>query len=239
MCIPPIVARQRLVKCITPFVAMQRLGKHVPASTNACKNRRIEGLRHRGLRCLWVSLCISLSLLGKNSVNMFPLQWRMVGGVVSKASRRLFLPRTSCLMFARPFKPLFIQSIQLRQKRIACDSLAVVHHVTKEGTAQRFPLHEWWLSYLPSVLKLIKKVIEEPWFPGLTLKTVLNWDFYWNKYTFYIKIQSLLKHYYMYSQGRRVQGCGGSIASLLCQFSISKKYFILQNINQSKNIYYI
>jgi hypothetical protein len=24
-----------------------------------------------------------------------------------------------------------------------------------------------------------------------------------------------------------------------CQFSISKKYFILQNINQSKNIYYI
>jgi hypothetical protein len=23
-----------------------------------------------------------------------------------------------------------------------------------------------------------KKVIGEPWFPGLTLKKVLNWDFY-------------------------------------------------------------
>jgi hypothetical protein len=47
-------------------------------------------------------------------------------------------------------------------------------------------------------------------------------------------------------QGRMVHGCGGSIASLLknetkyfCQFSISKKYFILQNMNQSKNIYFI
>jgi hypothetical protein len=37
------------------------------------------------------------------------------------------------------------------------------------------------------------------WFPGLTLKTVLNWDFYWNKCTLYINIQTLLKHYYMYS----------------------------------------
>jgi hypothetical protein len=42
-------------------------------------------------------------------------------------------------------------------------------------------------------------VIEEPCFPGLTLKTVLNWDFHWNKCTLYIKIQTLLKHYYMYS----------------------------------------
>jgi hypothetical protein len=41
--------------------------------------------------------------------------------------------------------------------------------------------------------------MEEPWFPGLTLKTVLNWDFYWNKCTLYIKIQISLKHYYMYS----------------------------------------
>jgi hypothetical protein len=42
-------------------------------------------------------------------------------------------------------------------------------------------------------------VIGEPWFSGLTLKTVLNWDFYWNKCTLYIEIQTLLKHYYMYS----------------------------------------
>jgi hypothetical protein len=26
-----------------------------------------------------------------------------------------------------------------------------------------------------------QKVIGEPWFPGLILKMVLNWDFYWNK----------------------------------------------------------
>jgi hypothetical protein len=42
-------------------------------------------------------------------------------------------------------------------------------------------------------------VIGEPWFPGLTLKTVLHWDLYWNKCTLYIKIETLLKRYYMYS----------------------------------------
>jgi hypothetical protein len=47
--------------------------------------------------------------------------------------------------------------------------------------------------------KLKKKVIGEPWFPELTLKTVLNYDFYWNKCNLYIKIETLLKHYYMYS----------------------------------------
>jgi hypothetical protein len=46
---------------------------------------------------------------------------------------------------------------------------------------------------------LSKKMIGEPWFPGLRLKTVLKWDFYWNKCTLYIKIQTLLKHYYKYS----------------------------------------
>jgi hypothetical protein len=38
----------------------------------------------------------------------------------------------------------------------------------------------------------LKKVIGEPWFPGLTLKTVLNWDFYCNKCTLYIKILTIL-----------------------------------------------
>jgi hypothetical protein len=42
-------------------------------------------------------------------------------------------------------------------------------------------------------------MIGEPWFPGLTLKMALNWDLYWNKCTLYIKIESLLKHYYIYS----------------------------------------
>jgi hypothetical protein len=43
------------------------------------------------------------------------------------------------------------------------------------------------------------KMIGELWFPGLTLKTLLNWDLYWNKCTLYIKIEALLKHYCMHS----------------------------------------
>jgi hypothetical protein len=42
-------------------------------------------------------------------------------------------------------------------------------------------------------------MIGETWFPGLTLKTLLNWHLYWNKCILYIKIEALLKHYYMYS----------------------------------------
>jgi hypothetical protein len=44
-----------------------------------------------------------------------------------------------------------------------------------------------------------KKMIGEPWFSGLTLKTLLNYDLYWNKCTLYINIEALLKHYYMYT----------------------------------------
>jgi hypothetical protein len=42
------------------------------------------------------------------------------------------------------------------------------------------------------------KMTGEHWFPGLMLKTVLNWDLYWNECTLYIKIETLLKHYYMH-----------------------------------------
>jgi hypothetical protein len=49
---------------------------------------------------LWICLCIPLSLQGNGSVNTFPRQWRIVGGVVfhavrdvSKEIRRLVLPR--------------------------------------------------------------------------------------------------------------------------------------------------
>jgi hypothetical protein len=42
-------------------------------------------------------------------------------------------------------------------------------------------------------------MIGEPWFLGLTLKTLLNWDLYWNECNLYIKIEALLKHYCMYS----------------------------------------
>jgi hypothetical protein len=47
--------------------------------------------------------------------------------------------------------------------------------------------------------KIIIKMIGEASFSGLTLKILLNWDMYWNKCTLYIKIEALLKHYYMYS----------------------------------------
>jgi hypothetical protein len=46
--------------------------------------------------------------------------------------------------------------------------------------------------------KLQKKITEEPWFPGLTLKTKWNWDLYWNKSIVHITITSVLKQNYMY-----------------------------------------
>jgi hypothetical protein len=63
--------------CIPPIVERQRLGKHVPAA----KNIRNNG-RNVGRVCLWVCLCIPLSLLGNNSVKTFPRQRRIVRGVV-------------------------------------------------------------------------------------------------------------------------------------------------------------
>jgi hypothetical protein len=42
-------------------------------------------------------------------------------------------------------------------------------------------------------------MIGEPWFPGLTLTTLLNLDLYRNKCALYIKIEALLKQYYMYN----------------------------------------
>jgi hypothetical protein len=95
--------------CLYMYVPRQQLGKNVTAATNTRNNRRIVG---RVVFCavcvitqesLWVSLCIPLSLLGNGSVNTFPRQREIVGGVVfyavrvvSKGNRRLILPRTSC-----------------------------------------------------------------------------------------------------------------------------------------------
>jgi hypothetical protein len=108
MCIPPIVARRKLGKMIRSFFARQRLGKHVPAATNACNNRRIIGrfifcaIHVLSKESLWVCLCISLSLLCNNWMKTFPREGRIFGDVVFYAvrvvlmeSRLLVLPRTS------------------------------------------------------------------------------------------------------------------------------------------------
>jgi hypothetical protein len=56
-----------------------------------------------------VGLCITLALLGNSSLNTFPQQRKIVGNVVfytfrnvSKKSRRLVLPTTSCLIVLCP-----------------------------------------------------------------------------------------------------------------------------------------
>jgi hypothetical protein len=88
-----------LVKCIPLFVVGKRLvNMYVHAAQNTCNNRRTV----RRV-CLWVCVCIPLSLLRNNSLKTFPRQRRIVGGVifyavrvVSKESRRSVLPRSSC-----------------------------------------------------------------------------------------------------------------------------------------------
>jgi hypothetical protein len=87
----PVFHKSLLSLCVyvcvslLPF-ARQRLGKQVPATKNTRNNRRIVGL---------VCLCISLSLLGINSVKAFPLQRRIFGGFVLRDTCCLNLPRTS------------------------------------------------------------------------------------------------------------------------------------------------
>jgi hypothetical protein len=97
---PPVVARQR-------FDARQRLNKDAPATKNTRYSRRIVG---RSIFMRSVGLCIPLWFLGNNSVKTFPRQRRIFAGVVfcavhvvSKDSRRLVLPRTSCLYLTPSF----------------------------------------------------------------------------------------------------------------------------------------
>jgi hypothetical protein len=91
------------------IVARQRLRRHDPVAKNTRNNRRIIGVVvfYTGpvvpKESLWVCLCVPLSLLWLRK--HVPLQRRIVGGVVlyavhmvSKESRRLALPRTSCLI---------------------------------------------------------------------------------------------------------------------------------------------
>jgi hypothetical protein len=93
--------------CIPHIVARQRLDRHVPVPTNRSNIRRIVGdivfytVLVVSKESLWVCVCIPLSLPGNGSVNIFPWQRRFVGGVVfhavrvvSKERRRLALNKT-------------------------------------------------------------------------------------------------------------------------------------------------
>jgi hypothetical protein len=92
-------SRQTVCLCILTFIARQRLGKHHPMPTNI---RKINELLDA---CLWICMCIPLSLLGNNSVKTFPRRRKIVGGVVSyvlhvvsKERGRNVFTRTSCLL---------------------------------------------------------------------------------------------------------------------------------------------
>jgi hypothetical protein len=83
---------------IPPIVGRQRSGKDVPAATNDTVEELLDE---------WI--CVSvypLSLLGNNTVKTFPRLRIIIGGVVfyavrvvSKESRLLVLPRTSCYLY--------------------------------------------------------------------------------------------------------------------------------------------
>jgi hypothetical protein len=102
MCILLSLLGEGSVKGISLSIARQRLGKLVPALKNTSHNRIVGRVIFYSVRVLtkeslWVSLCISLSLLGNNTMKIFPLQ-RIVGGVIfysvrviSKKSRRLLV----------------------------------------------------------------------------------------------------------------------------------------------------
>jgi hypothetical protein len=88
--------------CIPTIIARQRLGRHIPVAMNTRNNRIIVGgivfytVRVVSKESLRVCLWIILWLLGNGSVNTSPRQRRIVGGVVfyavcvvSKKRRRL------------------------------------------------------------------------------------------------------------------------------------------------------
>jgi hypothetical protein len=97
------------------YFATKRLGKNITAATDTLAT--IEELLGAlfsmwsvSKESLWVCQCILLSLLANSSVNTFLRQRGFIGGLlfvyailVSKESRRLILPRISCLCFKISF----------------------------------------------------------------------------------------------------------------------------------------
>jgi hypothetical protein len=78
---------------IPPFFVRQWLGEHVPAATSTRNNRRnVERV------CLWICLCIPVSLLANSSVKTLPGNEELLEASFSvqlKESKRLVLLRTS------------------------------------------------------------------------------------------------------------------------------------------------
>jgi hypothetical protein len=106
-----------LIKCLPPFIARQLLGKHVAAAEI---HETIEELLDA---CVCGSM-YPLSFLGNGSVKKFPLQERILGGVifyvvhiVSKESKRLGLLRTFCFYYilrgkSTFFTPQFLSALR-------------------------------------------------------------------------------------------------------------------------------
>jgi hypothetical protein len=96
--------------CMPPIVARQWLNIHIPVAMNTWNKEEllyasfsVWSVSYQRRVC-GVCLCIPLPLQGNGSVHMLLQQWRILGGVIfyavhviSKESRWLVLPRTSCL----------------------------------------------------------------------------------------------------------------------------------------------
>jgi hypothetical protein len=123
------------LKCTPLFIATQRFGKHIPAAKNSHNTRKIVGRF-----CLWVCLCIPLTLLGNKSVKTFPRQGRIVEGdvfyvvrVVLKDSRLLILHRIFCFrimvfLIATVRLPTFTSTLKMKVKN-TCETSHLPQHI--------------------------------------------------------------------------------------------------------------
>jgi hypothetical protein len=99
-----VVSKESLLVSVFPSTGVRQcLGKHIPAATKNCWRRRFLCGPCRIKRESVGLPVFFLNGVANGSVNTFPRQRRIVGGVVfcavrlvSKESRRLVLSRTSC-----------------------------------------------------------------------------------------------------------------------------------------------
>jgi hypothetical protein len=140
------------VKCIPHFRARQRLDKHVSVATNAPNNRTIVGraifyavMYYKTKVC--GSVCVPLSLLGKNSVKTFLRQ------------RRIFRASFSMrpVSYQRQVGDWFVQELHctyspyrfFKAKVVYHKEMYVTCHVPAFGAMSRFLQNRWnfiWAS---------------------------------------------------------------------------------------------